>query len=154
MKSLLAAISVCFACSAFAGSDQVYEKTLNKPLEAAYPAVSKAIESNGFRIVYEVDIGDNLKGISEKIGPSYNQSKLEGIKSMVFCNGIMANKVANADPAMLALCPLHVTLFQKDGATHVLFVKPSAVAKGSPAEAVAKELETKVTKALDSSDAQ
>lgn len=154
MKTVFAIAATCLAFNAFASSDQVFEKAINQPLDKAYPAVSKAIEASGFRIVYEVDIGDNLKGIAGKLGDSYNQSKLEGTKSIVFCNGVLANKIGNADPAMLALCPLHVTLVQKAGTTTVLFVKPSAVAKGSPAEAAAKELEAKVTKALDSSDAK
>lgn len=151
MKSLIIAVSACLSLNAFAGSDQVYEKSFKQTMDTVYPNVTKALEGNGFKIVYEVDIGNNLKSLSEKLGAAYNQNHLESTKSIVFCNGILANKIGNADPSMLALCPLHVTLVQKDGATSVLFVKPSAVAKGSPAEQAAKELEAKVVKALEAS---
>ena len=51
---------------------------------------------------------------------------------------------------MLALCPLHLTLTQKAGRVTVLFSRPSVTAKGSTAEASAKELEEKVIKAIES----
>jgi len=57
--------------------------------------------------------------------------------------------VSNADPELLALCPLHITLIQKDGTTRVLFVRPTAVAKGSKAMSVATEIEQDVVKAID-----
>ncbi len=44
----------------------------------------------------------------------YNRSKLSAIRSMVFCNGWYANQVSNKDPHMLALCPLHMTLIEKE----------------------------------------
>ena len=67
---------------------------------------------------------------------------------MVFCNGWYANQVSNADPDMLALCPLHITLVEQGGSTRILFVKPSAVAQGSEAEALAGELEQAVADAI------
>ena len=68
---------------------------------------------------------------------------------MVFCNGPFAIKISNADPAMLALCPLHLTFTQKAGRVSVLFVRPGVVALGSKAEASAKELEEKVIKTIE-----
>jgi len=50
---------------------------------------------------------------------------------------------------MLALCPLHATLTNKDGVTTVLFVRPSAVAQGSPAAKAALDLENATIKALE-----
>lgn len=81
----------------------------------------------------------------------FNLNQLEGIKSMVFRNGPLAVKISNADPAMLALCPLHLTFTQKAGRVSVLFVRPGVIAQGGKAEAPAKELEEKVTKAIESS---
>ncbi|MHB1590560.1 MAG: hypothetical protein ACYCTW_03375 [Sulfuricella sp.] len=59
-------------------------------------------------------------------------------------------KISNADPAMLALCPLHLTLTQKAVRVSVLFVRPGVIAQGSNAEAPAKELEEKVIKTIES----
>ena len=81
---------------------------------------------------------------------NFNLNRLEGIKSMVFCNGPLAVKISNADPTMLAMCPLHLTFTQKAGRVTVLFVRPGVIAQGSKAEAPAKELEEKVIKAIES----
>ena len=120
-------------------------------MDTAYKRVYKALESNGFKVVYEIDMLENLTNFSKKNAvKDFNVNQLEGIKSMVFCNGPLAVKVSNADPAMLALCPLHLTLTQKEGRVSVLFVRPGVVAQGSNAEAPAKELEEKVIKAIES----
>ena len=50
---------------------------------------------------------------------------------------------------MLALCPLHISLVYKDGITRILFVRPSLVATGSPAEKIALELEQDVIRAIE-----
>ncbi len=102
-------------------------------------------------MVYEVDIQENLTKFAAKNGvKDFNLNQLEGIKSMVFCNAPLAVKISNADPTMLAMCPLHLTLTQKAGRAAVLFVRPSVIAHGSKAEAPAKELEEKVIKAIES----
>jgi len=109
------------------------------------------LTDNGFKVVYEIDMLENLTKFSQKnavIG--FNLNKLEGIKSMVFCNGSLAIKISNADPAMLALCPLHLTFTQKAGRVSILFVRPGVIAQGSKAEAPAKELEEKIIKAIES----
>ena len=62
----------------------------------------------------------------------------------------LAVKISNADPTMLALCPLHLTLTQKAKRVTVLFVRPGVIAQSSKAEASAKELEDKVIKAIES----
>ena len=85
--------------------------------DATYQAVYKSLEANKFFVVFEPDIGANLAGFGKNWGDDYNQNKIERIKSMVFCNGWYANKVSNADPDMLALCPLHITMTHKQGIT-------------------------------------
>jgi len=141
---------------ALAGMVQVQADTSNvrvwnidKDLETSYQIVYKNLEDNRFFVVFEPDIQGNISGFAERWGEDYNRNKLEGIRAMVFCNGWYANAVSNTDPDMLALCPLHITLIQKDGATRVLFVRPTAVAKGSKAMSVAKEIEQDVAKAID-----
>ena len=59
--------------------------------------------------------------------------------------------MSNADPQMLALCPLHISLVYKEGVTRILFVRPSLVATGSPAEKIALELEQDVIRTIESS---
>ncbi|MGD8407908.1 MAG: DUF302 domain-containing protein, partial [Thiohalophilus sp.] len=79
----------------------------------------------------------------------YNRNKLEEIRSMVFCNAWYANQISNADPELLALCPLHLTLIHKKGMTTILFVRPSQVAADSPAKKVATELENDVINTIE-----
>jgi len=116
--------------------------------DEAYQSVYKALESNRFFVVFEPDIGANLARFGKNWGDDYNQNKIERIKSMVFCNGWYANKVSNVEPDMMALCPLHITMTHKQGTTSVLFVRPDFVAKGSKAEAVAKEITQGVIEAI------
>ena len=151
MKSTLTLLLALFSLNALAESPAVYEKSFDLNMDTAYKRVYKALESNGFKVVYEIDMHDNLSKFAAKNAvKDFNVNQLEGIKSLVFCNGPLAVKISNADPAMLALCPLHLTLTQKEGKVSVLFVRPGVVAQGSKAEAPAKELEEKVIKAIES----
>jgi hypothetical protein len=72
------------------------------------------------------------------------------MRSMVVCNGWWANAVSNADPDMVALCPLHVNIIAKDDVTSVLFARPGSFASSSPAREVIEEIETKIIGAIDS----
>ncbi len=111
----------------------------------------KGLESEGFYVVFEANIGRNLARFSEKWGENYNRNKLDGIRSMVFCNGWYANAVSNADPSLLALCPLRMTLIEKDGKTTALFAKPAVIAADSPAHKVLQRIEDEVISAIKKS---
>ncbi|MGH8751285.1 MAG: hypothetical protein ACREUV_06235 [Burkholderiales bacterium] len=150
MKTLVCLLLALFSLNATAGSPAVYEKRVKVDLDGAYVSVSKALEDSNFFVVFEVDIGKNIAGFAKKWGEDYNRNKLEGIKSMVICSGWYVNQISNADPSMLALCPLHVTLTHKAGMTSILFIKPGVVARGSPAEKIAQEIENKMVKAIES----
>ena len=151
MKSIFVFLLALVSINALAESPAVYEKSIDQNLESVYKQVLKALEDNDFKVVYEVDIQENLKKFAAKNAlKDFNLNQMEAIKSMVFCNGALAVKISNADPTMLAMCPLHLTLTQKAGRASVLFVRPSIIAQGSKAEAPAKELEEKVIKAIES----
>ena len=151
MKTVFVILLALVSLNAVAESPAVYEKSFDQNLDTAYPQVRKALEANGFKVVYEIDMLDNLTKFAKKNAvKDFNLNQLEAIKSMVFCNGPLAVKISNADPAMLALCPLHLTLTQKAGRVSVLFVRPGIMAQGSKAEAPAKELEEKVIKTIES----
>ena len=107
MKSALIFWFALLSANAFAESPAVYEKSFDQNLETAYKGVFKALESNGFKVVYEVDIQENLtKFATKNVVKDFNLNQMEGIKSMVFFNGALAVKISNADPTMLAMCPL------------------------------------------------
>jgi uncharacterized protein (DUF302 family) len=142
--SLLAMVS-----SSWADSPMVYEKTVKGKMEVTYKQIFNALENNGYFVVFEPNIGKNLAHFKQRWGKDYNKNNLEAIRSMVFCNAWYANQVSNTDPQMLALCPLHISLVYKEGVTRILFVRPSLVATGSPAEKVALELEQDVIRTIE-----
>lgn len=148
-KIILATTLLLTTLPVWAGSPGIYEKTIPGELETTYNSIHNNLENNGFYVIFDPDIGKNLDGMATKFGKEYNLNKLEAIRSMVFCNAAFANRLSNVDPAALALCPLHITLIQKAGQTTVLFVKPSMVVQGSPAQAVAREIETEVVKSIE-----
>ncbi|VAW81030.1 hypothetical protein MNBD_GAMMA14-349 [hydrothermal vent metagenome] len=142
-------ISLLFMTQAAVADRTVLVWETGKSLETSYDTIYKALENNNFFVVFEPDIQKNLSFFAERWGDNYNRNKLEGIRSMIFCNGWYANAVSNADPDMMALCPLHITLVQKDGVTRILFSRPTVIAAGSKALSVAREIEQDVSKALD-----
>ncbi|MFV1984123.1 MAG: DUF302 domain-containing protein [Thiohalomonadales bacterium] len=127
----------------------LYVKKIKSPLNTVYKKVFTSLDNNGYFVVFEPNIGRNLAHFEKRWGNDYNKNKLESIRSMVFCNGWYANKVSNADPNMLALCPLHITLIHKKGITSILFVRPGSVAVNSPAAEIANELEQDVIRSIE-----
>lgn len=134
--------------AAMAEESTVFVHTVNKPMKVVYDKVYKSLEDNGFFVVKEINLGENLAGFAKKWGDDYNRNKLTSIKSMIFCNGWYANQVSNKDPNMLGLCPLHLTLTEKDGKTTALFNRPTVTARNSKALAVLKEVEGEVIEAI------
>ena len=148
-KIWLAVALLCVTLPAWAGSPAIYEKQIKGDLDKNYDKLYKSLEASGFYVIFEPDVGKNLDGLAKEIGKEYNLNKLEGIRSMIFCNARYANRLSNLDPAALALCPLHVTLIQKADMTTVLFIKPSAVVQNGPAAPFALEIEASVEKSID-----
>lgn len=142
-------VTLMFIAQSVLAERTVLTWNTGKDLETSYDVVYKSLEDNMFFVVFEPDIQKNLSHFAERWGEDYNRNGLEGIRAMIFCNGWYANAVSNADPDMLALCPLHITLVQKDGVTHILFTRPTVIAADSKALEVAREIEQGVSKALD-----
>ena len=146
---LLLFVLSLFSYTTLAANPAVYEKSAKLPLAQAVKLVSQKLDAAGYAVVDELPISENLKRMAKKWGEDYNRNKLEGITSLVFCNGWYVNQVSNLDPALLGLCPLHITLTHKAGITTVLFNRPTAIAAGSPAEKVLRDVEGEVTQAIE-----
>jgi hypothetical protein len=71
---------------------------------------------------------------------------------MVFCNAWYANQVSNLEPRLLALCPLHLTLYRTlyrtADTTHIVFARPTVLANDTAAATLVTELEAGVVKAV------
>lgn len=146
---------VCLTLGLLLGSlqlqaaDTVYRFTVEKPMDEAYQAVYQSLEENRFFVIFEANIGRSLSGMAERFGEDYNRNGLESVRAMAFCNPWYANQVSNLDTEMMALCPLRLSVIHKAGKTDVLFVRPSQVGKGSPAEKLLTELENDVIQAIE-----
>jgi hypothetical protein len=148
-RIILASLLALLTAASQAASGGVYRADVEAPMSRVYPAIYQAVEDARFWVVFEANIGDNLAGFAERWGADYNRNGLTGIRSMVVCNGWYANAVSNVDPDLLALCPLRLSLVEKDGATRVLFVRPSVAAAGSPAEALVRDIEQLLIDAIE-----
>ena len=129
----------------------VFVHKVKGEMQTVYKNLFTGLENNGYYVIFEPNLGRNLAHSAKRWGKDYNKNKLDSIRSMVFCNGWYANKISNEDPTMLALCPLHVTLINKEGFTRVLFIKPGQVSQGSTANSIALELEQDVIRIIKES---
>ncbi len=136
------------ASPAAAGTAAIHAAEIDRPIAAVYDRLKAALEEHKLFVVFEVDIGANLARFARGWGEDYNRNHLDGIRSLVFCNGWYANQVSNQDPDALALCPLKLTLVEKDGHTRALYVSPVTVTAGSPARPTARELERRIQASL------
>ena len=148
MNIMLLALSVLLTWSTQAAQSSMYKQVSEQPMDAVYPAVYKALEEARFFVVFEPNIGKNLKRFAEKWGDDYNQNKLSSIRSLVFCNVWYANAVSNADPDMLGLCPLRIGLYERQGKTTVLFARPTVIAAHSKARDILQNVEDEVIAAI------
>lgn len=154
MKNWITLILLCIVSTTVISTVQatppsIFKASVKGDFDSVYKHVYSALENNRMFVVLQPDIGSNLSGFAKQWGDDYNKNKLERIKSMVFCNAWYVNQVSNADPDMLALCPLHLTLTHKQGVTSVVFVRPDMVAKGSGAEKITIELTEKVINVIN-----
>lgn len=149
MKRLLLCFALLAAAPVAFSDSNVYVQSVQKPIGPVFAHVVAALKHSGFKVVNKIDIGKKLGGAARHFHwKDYNQNHLKGIRTVIFCNAKFANAIGNADPEMLAVCPLHVTLFQQGDITRIEFVKPAVIAQGTKAEGPATKLQDKIIVAL------
>ena len=144
IKKLVFTLVLLLGLQAAAKASNVFEYTIEQPMGQVYDRLYKGLEKERYWVVFEANIGKNIARFEQKWGEDYNQNKLDGIRSMVFCNPWYANAVSNADPKMLALCPLRLSLIEKNARTTVLFARPTVIAAGSPARNLLQQIEDEI----------
>ncbi|MCB1866555.1 MAG: DUF302 domain-containing protein [Chromatiales bacterium] len=149
MQRLFLLVVLVLGAGIARAGDGLYKASIAAPADAVYGAVYAALEERRIWVVFEADIGQNMAGMAKRWGEDYNRNGLQAIRSMVACNAWLSNQVANADPDMLALCPLHVTVIEREGVSSVLFARPTSFAGDSPARDVLAEIESNVIEAID-----
>lgn len=148
MRAFLLSLLALLALPAGAASPAILEYSAKLPAETAYQKLYSALEDKGYYVIFEPNMGRTLAGMAERLGKDYNRNQLSTMRSLVFCNPVLTNRIANADPALLALCPLHVTLTHKDGVSTVYFARPGVLAAGSSGAAQAQALEDEISQIL------
>jgi hypothetical protein len=106
MKMIIKLIMLCLVTAmgaVQAASPNVFEYTVEKSMQQVYAPLYKALEDEGFYVVFEANIGRNLSRFADKWGENYNRNKLDAIRSMVFCNGWFANEVIAVIKQSMAL---------------------------------------------------
>ena len=145
MRALLLLILLTtLPCVAASG---IYKKSAPMDYDVAYKKVYSALEDNRFYVIEEINVGKSIARFKDK-WEDFNLNQLERQQVMIICNGWYANQVGNADPDMLALCPLRVTLIHKDGVTTALFARPTVFATDSKALPILQEVEETIASAI------
>lgn len=148
VRAFLISLLALLALPATAASPAILEYSAKLPADTAYQKLYSALENQGYYVIFEPNMGRTLAGMAERLGKDYNRNQLSTMRSLVFCNPVLTNRIANADPALLSLCPLHVTLTHKDGVSTVYFARPGVLAAGSPGAAQAQALEDEISQIL------
>ena len=133
-------------------ADGMYRLTLNEKSATVYEKLLTALDKNNLVVISQIDILGKFKmvGLPKMFGKEFNSNKLTTIKAIIACNGYFGNYISNADPDMLGLCPIRLTVIEKDSKTTILFVKPTAVSGNSKANKIIQKLENKVISVLNS----
>jgi len=149
-NKLLALLLLFHAGVVWAELPGVLRWDVEQDYNRVYREVYRSLEDRQFFVIFEANIGRNLRGFAARWGDNYNRNGLDEIRSMVFCNIAYTNQLSNQDPGMLSLCPLHLTIIQQGRTTSVLFTRPTHVGQGSAAIPLPKTIESEVSKAVES----
>jgi hypothetical protein len=122
---------------------------VSQDFNRVYRDVYRSLEEHQFFVIFEANIGRNLRGYAGPWGKDYKRSDLEEVRSMVFYNSAYTNHLSSQDPNVLSLCPMQITFLQDGSTTSILFNRPTTVGQGSAAMPLLKEIEAEVGKAVE-----
>lgn len=121
-----------------------FEKTVttDKSFEEAVFAIEQTAVENGFRVLHTHDIAATL---TEKGFPR------PPLKVIEICNAKYASKVLEKDVKISLMLPCPISVYEKDGKTHISTILPSSIAQFFPhagIEGIAAEVESIVLKII------
>jgi len=119
--------------------DYEFTKELNLPYEKAALMVREALQKEGFGILTEINIKENLK---EKLSIEFKKYTILGA-----CNPPFALRALKIEENVGLLLPCNVVLYEKNGKTVLAIMRPTAamsIVDNPELQAVATEVERKL----------
>lgn len=153
MKKIL--LACILAVSMWAAPEtNVYSVTYNSDMDTVEKNILNHFKTVKLVVPWKLDILEEFKhkGLDKKFGAEFNKNNLTSVRTIVACNGKFGNMIMNTDPAMMAYCPIRITLIEKDGKTQVLYVRPSSAPRSSKAYKILVKLEQKVIGAIEAAN--
>ncbi len=153
MKKILLACILSLSLWA-APETNVYSVTYNSDMDTVEKNLLNHFKSAKLVVPWKLDILEEFKkkGLDKKFGAEFNKNQLTSVRTIVACNGKFGNMIMNTDPAMMAYCPIRITLVEKDGKTTVLYVRPTSAPRSSKAYKILVKLEKKVIGAIEAAN--
>ena len=103
-----------------------------KPVEEAVAAIEKKSAEKGFRVLHTHDVGALL---TEKGFPR------EPLKIVEVCNAKYASQVLDKDVKISLMLPCPISVYQKDGKTHISTLLPTSMIEFFPDACIASVAE-------------
>lgn len=144
MKTFIVALFMVLSANLFASD--FYTKVVHDSFDNYYPKLQKSIKDNHMNVLYELKLIEQFKkkGYAKKFGKDFNKNDIDEVVTLLICNGYVGNQVSNIDPAMMALCPIKLTIIKQGRKLTVTFLRHDSV-KANPK---VKELLTTLDKIL------
>jgi len=104
---------------------KAFEQTITteRPFEEAVATVEKKAAEKGFRVLHTHDVAATLaeKGFAR-----------EPLKIIEICNAKYASQVLNKDVKISLMLPCPISVYVKEGKTHISTLLPSSIAEFFP----------------------
>lgn len=122
-----------------------YTVETSKSFDDAVNAVEQNTAANGFRVLHTHDVAATLaeKGFQR-----------EPLKIVEVCNAKYANEVLKKDITAALMLPCPITIYTKDGKTHISTMLPTVMGEffpGKGIEAIAAQVEQVVVSIINES---
>jgi len=119
-------------------------KTINKPFVKVLDKVQQELQREGFGVLTQINLKEKFK---EKLGVDFRRYIILGA-----CNPPSAFKAIEAEENIGLMLPCNVIIYEKNDATVVGVIKPTAImgiVENEKLKALAVTIEEKLMKVLD-----
>lgn len=150
MKKHMAAVIALILMPIISYARPLYVRAIHAPMGVVYKDLVATLGHQGFRVPWGINIEKRLRMANPMLHlPNFNAQHLTDVRAMVICNPFLFNAIANADPTMIAICPMHITLVSTGGVTYVQYPREIAIAAHTPVAKIARLIDTKIERAIN-----